>query len=58
MAEDALENLPWSAEGARQCVAESLRPKDRAGKDDIVLFFCFLLWGYFGAAVRQSIFYF
>ena len=41
-AENALENLPWSAEGARRRVAESLRPKDRAEKP--FRYFSVLLW--------------
>jgi hypothetical protein len=57
-AENALENLPWSAEGARRRVAESLRPKDRAEKQFFSIFL-FLLWEYFlGLPLRAVIFYF
>jgi hypothetical protein len=56
-AENALENLPWSAEGARRRVAESLRPKDRAEKP--FRYFSVLLWEYFsGLPLRAVIFYF
>ena len=58
LGEDALENLPWSAEGARRAIAESLRQKDRAEKPLFVVFLLFSHVNSLGLPRGNSLFFF